>query len=62
MVVLFAIVSSVVNDNFDNVIFYFNFDLNILIIMLETELGSSKITDIIPSEYWFKYSSYLSIF
>ena len=57
----FAIVAHVINDNSDHPIKCLNLDLNILIVMLETELKRLYITDIMSSENWFMYRSYLAI-
>ena len=58
-VVFFAIVIPVINDNFGNMLRKrcLDLDLNILIVMLETELGFIAITEIIPFENWLIYRS-----
>ena len=61
-VIFFGIVAPVVNDYFGNIrIRCFNINFNILIVMLETKLVRFAVTDIIPSENWFMYRSYLAI-
>ena len=59
----FGVVAPAFNDNFDGLIKgCLNLDLNILIVMLETELKRPAITEIIPSENLFMCRFYLAIF
>ena len=64
LVVFSSNVAPVVYDNLDDLRHFmcFNLNLNILIVMLETELRGISRANIIPSENWFIYRSYLALF